>query len=124
MSAPKPAPSKDVATTDAPAPHKYAGKFRVLTTALTVWSNKEKKSGDRHMRGAIIALDPELHDTEKLLALRAIEPADTDESKGLTNPRQLVMAANAFGQETGVTPDPETQPMTPEDAKTQGVETS
>lgn len=116
----KPAPvQEEDSTEEAKA---VSGPYRVLTSAITVWANKEKKASSRVMRGQIVKLDADYHEIQNLLDLRAIEPASTDSPKGATNARHLVMAANQVGQNNQPDTLPESLPMTPEDAKAPATE--
>lgn len=80
-------------------------RYVVLTDALTVTtraaSSKKKAYVLRTRAGAIVALDPELTNIDRLIALKAIAPYPPEEGVKLvrTNARAAVEAAGAARDE-------------------------
>lgn len=111
-----PEPDEDDDEDSKPAKRHESGSYRVLTSALTLARSGDKRDGaDRHMRGARVKLDAAVHDIDRLVSLRAIEPYHAEKSLGPTTARHLVAAANLTAQENPPDELPDGKPQTPTD---------
>lgn len=90
-----------------------SGLYRVLVGAITVWENKAKKASIRYPHAAKVKLDANVHDIDRLLALRAIEPYSKTESIGRTTAPHLVAAARKAAQDNELQELPDGRPSAP-----------